>query len=213
MNQHLSVTCEPHHRSDQPAGAVAILASAGGIPALISLLRALPDTFPLPILVAQHLPPGGSGLDQVLNWYSVLNVTWALHAAQARGGHVYLVPPGMRLAVSAEGFELSPLGRRSSSWLASGDHLIHSVAARYGARSIGIALSGAMAAGVSGLRAIKACGGFAMAQDRVSSYCFELPSAAIDFAKADIVMPPDRMASALSIIAESWRDPGPVHNA
>jgi len=108
----------------------------------------------------------------------------------------------MRLAVTAAGFQLSPLAAGSFSWLAPGDHLIHSVVALYGARSIGIALSGAMPAGVNGLRAIKACGGFAMAQDRVSSGWFEMPSAAIDFAKAEIVLPPERLASVLNIIAE-----------
>src|SRR5215475_13210010 len=96
----LFVTCEPSQRSDQPAGAVAIIASAGGIAALISLLRALPDTFPVPIFVAQHLAPLTSELDKILSR------TWALEAAQPRGGHVYLVPPGMRLAVTAAGFQL-----------------------------------------------------------------------------------------------------------
>jgi two-component system chemotaxis response regulator CheB len=198
------VTRQPTRCSEQPAGAVAIVASAGGIPALISLLRALPDTFPLPVLVAQHLAPVRSELDKILSWHCLLNVSWALEAGRPRAGHVYLVPPGMRLAVTAAGFELSALAPGCLSWLASGDHLIHSVAALYGRRSIAIALSGAMPAGVNGLRAVKARGGFAMAQDRVSSSWFEMPSAAIDLAKADIVMPPERLADALKIIAESW---------
>jgi two-component system chemotaxis response regulator CheB len=119
---------------------------------------------------------------------------------------VYLVPPGMRLRIAAAGFDVSQLAPASSSWLASSDHLIESVAALYGPRSIGIALSGAMAAGVSGLLAIKARGGFASAQDRTSSRFFEMPSAAIDFAKAEIVMPPQRIANVLQIIAQEWDD-------
>ncbi len=95
--------------------------------------------------------------------------------------------------------------RASSSWLASGDHLINSVAALYRARSIRIVLSGAMPAGIEGLRAVKACGGFAMAQDRTSSHWFDMPSAAIDYGKAEIVMPPERLASVLTIIAQSWQ--------
>lgn len=75
MHQNLSLTHEPLHRSDPRTGAVAIVASAGGIPALISLLHALPDTFPLPILVAQHLAPLTSGLDRILSWNSLLNVS------------------------------------------------------------------------------------------------------------------------------------------
>lgn len=208
MNQLLSVTNRPLQRSSRPRGAVAIVASAGGIRALIALLRSLPDGFPLPIFVAQHLRRGPSGLDAILARHCALSVGWAADGAQPREGHVYLVPPGKRLRISAAGFHLSQLPPASSSWLGSGDNLIDSVAALYGARSIAIALSGAMPAGVNGLRAVKACGGFAIAQDRASSESFEMPSAAIDFAKAEIVMPPERMASVMNIIAQSWQDAG-----
>jgi two-component system, chemotaxis family, protein-glutamate methylesterase/glutaminase len=209
MNQLLPVTKRQPQRSAGASGAVAIVASAGGIPALISLLSALPDKFPLPIFVAQHLGRGASGLDRVLGWHCALSVGWAVDGARPREGHVYLVPPGMRLRISAAGFHLSALAAPSASWLSSGDHLINSVAALYGPRSIAIVLSGAMPAGVKGLRAVKACGGFALAQDRISSGAFEMPSAAIDFAKAEIVMPPARMASVLEFIAQAWQD-GPL---
>jgi two-component system chemotaxis response regulator CheB len=126
---------------------------------------------------------------------------------------VYLVPPGMRLGVTAAGFAVSELAPHSASWLASADDLIDSVANVYGARSIGVVLSGTMPAGLNGLRAIKKCGGFAIAQNGASSECFEMPAAAIDFAKADIVMPPERMASVLQIIAQGWRDSNLLTNA
>ena len=71
--------------------------------------------------------------------------------------------------------------------------------------------SGMMPAGLEGLRAIKACGGFAIAQDRASSACFEIPSAAIDWAKAEIAMPPQRIASVLKIIAQRWQDGASIH--
>jgi chemotaxis response regulator CheB len=205
MNQPVSLTAQFAFRSDQPIGAVAIIASAGGIQALITLLRHLPATFALPIFVAQHLPPRASNLDAVLSWHSSLNVRWALEGDEPHGGCVYLVPPGMCLGVMASGFQLAPLGVRSSSWLASGDHLINSMVAIYGARSIGIVLSGMLPAGVNGMRTIKAFGGFTLAQDRLSSSNFDMPAAAIDFGKAEIVTSPKSMAVALSVIADSWR--------
>ncbi|HEU5096818.1 MAG TPA: chemotaxis protein CheB [Reyranella sp.] len=212
MMQNVPPTREHLNCSGPPGGAVAIIASAGGIPALISLLRSLPKTFPLPIFVAQHLPRQPSKLDAVLSWHSQLNVVWAVEGDQPRKGNIYLVPPGTNLAITDAGFEISPLAPGSSSWLGCGDHLIDSLVARYGASTIGIVLSGALPAGVKGLRAIKACGGYTMAQDRQSSTSFEMPAAAIDFAKAEIVMPPDRMALALSIIAEPWQEQQhPIH--
>jgi chemotaxis response regulator CheB len=116
----------------------------------------------------------------------------------------------MRLAVTAAGFELSALAPGSSSWLGCGDHLMKSLVAIYGPRAVGIVLSGMLPAGVDGMRAIKACGGFTMAQDRISSDYFDMPAAAIDFGKAELVMSPPRMASALGIIAEGWRCEGPM---
>jgi two-component system, chemotaxis family, protein-glutamate methylesterase/glutaminase len=185
---------------------VAIVASAGGVSALISLLQALPSAFPLPIFVAQHLPRVKSMLDVVLSWRTRLDVCWAAEGEEPAAGRVYLTPPGMRLAVTARGFALSPLLDAPSSWLPCGDHLIDSLVARYGSRSIGVVLSGMLPAGVKGLRAIKARGGFVMAQNQSSAGWFEMPAAAIDFAKADIVLPPERLAAALTIIAEGWRD-------
>src|SRR5690242_3784540 len=117
MNQLLSVTDGPPHRSGGARGAVALVASAGGIRALIALLRSLPDKFPLPIFVAQHLRRGPSGLDKILGWHCALSVGWAVDGARPREGHVYLVPPGMRLRISAAGFHVSQLGPASSSWL------------------------------------------------------------------------------------------------
>jgi two-component system chemotaxis response regulator CheB len=205
MNRDLPVTSEPPRRSGQLAGAVAIVASAGGIPALMSLLSSLPNTFPLPIFVAQHLTRGPSALDGILGRHTALSVGWAVHGEEARRGHVYVVPPGMRLSVTAAGLEVSQLAPPASSWLAAADHLVTSVAGLYGAHSIGIVLSGMVATGMTGLRAIKACGGFAIAQDRTSSEYFEMPAAAIDFAKAEIVMPPQRIADVLKIIAQCWQ--------
>ena len=56
------------------------------------------------------------------------------------------------------------------------------------------------------VRMLALCGASALsAQDRVSSGRFEMPAAAIDFAKAEIVMTPERIAVVPNIIAESWQ--------
>jgi chemotaxis response regulator CheB len=99
---------------------------------------------------------------------------------------------------------LTALPAASASWLGTCDQLINSVAAVYGPRSIAIVLSGMMAAGICGLRTIRAHGGITMAQNDASSAYFDMPCAAIDFGKADIVLPPSRLAGALQVIAEEW---------
>jgi len=102
---------------------------------------------------------------------------------------------------------LTALPPTSAIWLGTGDRLINSVAAVYGARSIAIVLSGMMSAGICGLRAVRAQGGITMAQNDASSAYFDMPCAAIDFGKADIILPPSRLAGALQVIAEEWATP------
>jgi chemotaxis response regulator CheB len=183
---------------------VGIVASAGGIPALIELLGLLPRDFALPVIVAQHLPRGRSILPTILSWRSALHFSWAVTGEQPSPGCAYFVPPGISLRVSAAGFLLSPLDAPASSWLACGDHLITSLAALYGARTAAIVLSGMLPAGIEGLRAVKACGGITMAQKETSASYFDMPRAAIDFGKADFVTSPARMAAALTVAAEHW---------
>jgi chemotaxis response regulator CheB len=185
-------------------GAVAIVGSAGGIPALIELLAKLPCGFRLPLFVTQHLRRGPSLLVDVLARRSALVVGWAVEGEQPRGGHVYLAPPGTSLTIGASGLGLTALPPNSASWLGTCDQLINSVAACYGRRSIAIVLSGMMPAGIRGLRAVRAHGGITMAQNNASSTHFDMPCAAIDFGKADIILPPSRLAGALQVIAEEW---------
>jgi hypothetical protein len=43
-----------------------------------------------------------------------------------------------------------------------------------------------------------------MAQDRISSLFFEMPSAAIDFGKAEFFGSPSQIARALEVLDEQW---------
>jgi chemotaxis response regulator CheB len=204
---HSPATTTPTSTRSHRSGAVAIIASAGGIPALIELFAKLPRGFGLPLFVTQHIRRGPSLLADIFARHCLLAVSWAAEGEQPTGGHVYLAPPGTGLTIGASGFVLSALPAASTSWLGTCDELMDSVAAVYGPRSIAIVLSGMMPAGIHGLRAVRAHGGITMAQNDASSAYFDMPRAAIDFGKADIVLPPSRLAGALQVIAEQWAIP------
>src|SRR5262245_3900795 len=189
-------TATARTRSSPPTGAVAIVGSAGGIPALIDLLRELPRSFGLPVFVTQHLRRGPSVLPQILAWRSVLTVGWAAEGEEPKCGHVHVAPPGTCLKVAANGLAVRDLPPASASWLGACDQLIDSVAAVYGPRCVAIVLSGMMPAGIRGLRAVRARGGITMAQKGASSMYFDMPHAAVDLGKADIVLTPLRLAGA-----------------
>ena len=55
-----------------PFGILAIGASAGGVPALISLLNNLPKNLPVPIAVVQHCASHRRGyLPEIVRWHTV----------------------------------------------------------------------------------------------------------------------------------------------
>jgi two-component system chemotaxis response regulator CheB len=194
----------PTSQGPTRSGAVAIVASAGGIEALIDLFGALPQSFATPIFVAQHLARGPSNLDHLLSRRSGRQVVWAVNNEQPAPGLIYLAPPGASLCLTPTGMRIEPLGRSSLSWLASADSLIESVLSIHGKCTIAIVLSGMLPAGISGLRSVRAAGGLTIAQSPVSAASIEMPSGAIDLGKAEITMTPQRMALAIEIAVKQW---------
>ncbi|HXR87267.1 MAG TPA: chemotaxis protein CheB [Stellaceae bacterium] len=180
---------------------VAIAASAGGIPALIAMLRAHERPFAFPIFVVQHISRDkASLLARALRWHSQHAIEWAEHGSRPRAGIVYLCPPAFSMRVSTAGFELVPLAASSASWLPCPDLLFESVAETYKSGAVGIVLSGMMAVALKGLHAIRAQGGITIAQSQGSASHGEMPGAAVDFGKADIALPPALIAEALATL-------------
>lgn len=189
-------------RSAANRSAVAIIGSAGGIPALLELLAVLPATFPFPIVISQHLSPASpSVLPAILAYRAHLPVKWAEQEERPRGGTVYVVPPGCQLAIREDGFAIAVLPPFARSWLVCPDVLLRSLAERYGAGAVGIVLSGTIAAGIDGLRAIRRGGGLAIAQSERSASFSNMPVGAIDLSKAELVLSPARIAEALIVLA------------
>ena len=77
------------------------------------------------------------------------------------------------------------------------DVLFRSVARYYGPRVIGIALSGQLDDGSSGLIAIRMRGGIGVVQDPADAISAEMPSRAIQYAGADYIVPAAMMPELL----------------
>lgn len=72
---------------------LAIGFSAGGMPLITQILRALPPDYPLPIVVVAHLPEGReSCLAELLNDIISLSVTMAVDKQPVLPGKVYIAP-------------------------------------------------------------------------------------------------------------------------
>lgn len=193
----------PLARPASSCGVVAVGASAGGIPALFQLLGALPASFPLPILVAQHLSRTlPSQLPAVLGCRTRLSVAWAEDGEFARPGHVHVAPPDRHLTVGPEGRLRLCSSPPVRWWPPAVDKLFASAAESFGPRAAAVVLSGALYDGAGGIAAVRAAGGITMAQDEASAGHFDMPAAAIGLGRADIVFSPRKIAEALQVLAE-----------
>jgi two-component system chemotaxis response regulator CheB len=179
---------------------IGICASTGGPRALETVLAGLPASFPIPLLVVQHMTPGFTeGLASWLDRRSPLPV------ALAGGEHaltpgVWIAPDGAHLTLTAGmNLALDP-DTAAGHHRPSGDLLFASMAAVAGAEAVGVVLTGMGRDGARGVEAVCRAGGRAIAQDEATSAIFGMPCAAAE-AGADTVLPIGAIAGALLRLA------------
>lgn len=177
---------------------VAIACSTGGPKALSQLFAMLPENYPHPIVVAQHIENGFSGgLVDWLNQVSPLNVELARANDRLTPGTVHIAPPEKNMKVSPGGVlefvDRDPADRYAPNC----DVLLTSVAQAYGPKCIGVILTGMATDGVAGIKNIRDQGGLTIAQDEASSVVFGMNRKAIEIGVIDRVLPIDRIGKLL----------------
>jgi two-component system chemotaxis response regulator CheB len=144
---------------------VVIGASAGGLEALSIIIGALPASLPAFVLAVVHSAPhGGTLLPDILQRVTALPVAFADDGDRPRQGRVYLAPSDRHLLIRARKLTLGR-GPREHGFRPAIDPLFRTAAREFGARAIGVVLSGALSDGSYGLGAIKAAGGAAIVQN------------------------------------------------
>jgi two-component system chemotaxis response regulator CheB len=181
---------------------VAIGASTGGIHALSQLLRAIPAEFRLPILITQHLPE--SFMPYFAAQVAVLAnrpCEVAEDRVRVRPGRI-LIAPGrahMRCVAMGDGVAIRLSTAASvSGCLPSVDPMLQSVAEVYGARALGVMLSGMGRDGAIGAGQLSAAGGSVVVQDRASSVVWGMPGAVVAGGVADAILPPDEIGQLIA---------------
>jgi len=182
--------------------AVAVGASAGGVDALIVLLKAVRPAFKPALLIVMHVPQtNGSLLVDALRPHCVLPMQEAEDKAPVEAGNVYVAPPGYHLLVEpARTFALS-VDEPVNYCRPSIDLLFESAAYAYGRHLLGIVLTGANADGARGLKAIRTAGGLAWVQEPKSATAGVMPESAIRCAGADRILPLPQLAAELAAVA------------
>jgi two-component system, chemotaxis family, protein-glutamate methylesterase/glutaminase len=179
---------------------VAIGASTGGPVALTQIVASLPQRFPIPVLVVQHMPSGFTRpLADRLNGLARIRVLEGADGGVLQPATVTIAPAGKQIGlVRAKDRVLLQLSEDSDSLhVPSVDALCCSVADAYDAPGIGVVLTGMGRDGVDGLRRIKERGGYIVGQDEASCVVYGMPRAAALAGLVDRVAPLSEIADVL----------------
>jgi two-component system chemotaxis response regulator CheB len=158
---------------------VVIGASTGGPQALTRLIKALPASFPVPIALVLHLPPGYTqSFAERLDGEAALEVLEAAPGMELSPGRVLVARAGSHLRLVRQGLGvhavLDPLPANTPHRPAV-DVLFESAALTYGARVLGIVLTGMGDDGLRGARAIRAAGGEVLTESESSCVVYGMP--------------------------------------
>jgi two-component system chemotaxis response regulator CheB len=185
---------------------VTIGTSLGGLNALIEVLRALPPSLPVPIVVVQHRGANADGgLAELLQGHTSLTVEEAEDKQALHSGTVYLAPPDYHLLIEEPGLLALSTDAPVRSARPSIDVLFETAAHAYGPTVVGVLLTGASADGAEGLAAIKARGGRAIVQDPATAECGTMPRAGISATAVDYVLPLGAIGGHLISLVEGTR--------
>lgn len=185
-------------------GILIIGSSTGGPSALTTIFSRLPQDFPLPILVVQHMPPGfTASLASRLDGLSSLSVSEATPNRVPMPGEALVAPGGVHTVFGptrAIRLDESPphLGVRPSV-----DIAVESAVAQWGSRVRLAILTGMGMDGAKGARLVKQAGGQVLAQDEATSVVYGMPRAVVEMGYADQVCPLDKIPQALVAMAEA----------
>ncbi len=189
---------------------IVVGASAGGVEALIELVRGLPSDLAASSFVVLHLPPDyPSFLPEILSRVGGPPATRARDGEPIVPGRVYVAPPDHHLLVK-HGRTRLVRGPRESRHRPALDPLFRSAAIAYGPRVVGVVLSGMGSDGTAGLHAIKRRGGVAVVQDPEDALFRGMPESALTYVDVDYRLPVREISGLLN---ELSRSPAPDESA
>ncbi|UCH81517.1 MAG: chemotaxis response regulator protein-glutamate methylesterase [Nitrospiraceae bacterium] len=197
--QPLKMPKPSEYTSHRKTGIVAIGSSTGGPKALQTIISNIPREFPVPILIAQHMPPSFTGpFAERLNQISAVYVKEAEDGEPIEKGTVYIAPGGGHMGVRRIKLTKSAiaLSQNTSKYIykPSADHLMLSVTESFSGKVLGVILTGLGNDGTQGMKEIKNKGGRTIAESEESCVVYGMPKSVVEAGVADKIVKLDEIA-------------------
>jgi len=192
-----------------PVDVVCIATSTGGPNALADVFKHFPANFHLPILIVQHMPPVFTAmLAERMTALRSVPFHEGAEGMMVQPGHAYIAPGGKHMEVRRFGTgavlhlqEEAP----ENSCRPAADVLFRSAVAAYGAKILGVVMTGMGQDGMRGCELIRERGGQVVAQDEATSVVWGMPGAVVHAGYADKILPLDQLAGEIVRRTQSAR--------
>ena len=178
---------------------VVIGASAGGVEALKRLFAALPPDTGASFFIVQHLSPHyPSQLNRILQTVTPMPVAFAADRQPIMADTVYVAAPDRHLMLEDRHVRITR-GPRECRARPAIDVLFRSAALAFGARVIGVVLTGSLDDGTAGLWQIKDRKGLAFVQDPAEAPHRSMPESAIEHVDVDLIGTVGQLAERIAL--------------
>jgi len=180
---------------------IVIGASAGGVEAISRVVADLPRDLRASVFVVLHISRGRSLLPEILTRVSRLPASHPTDGEPLQYGRIYVAPPDHHLLVEDGVVRIAHTASENGVRPAV-DPLFRSAARSYGARVIGVILTGTLDDGTAGIAAVKEGGGITIAQDPDEAFSPGMPRNAISTGNVDHILPVRDIPVLLSALVE-----------
>jgi two-component system chemotaxis response regulator CheB len=195
----IDISVAPQVVSHKRINIVAIGTSTGGPKALQNILTKLPKDFPVPILIAQHMPPQFTApFAERLNQLSEIDVKEAEDGEAIRKGIAYIAPGRGHMSIRRKKITETVISisedRGDYVYRPSVDALMLSVVECFPGHVLGVILTGLGNDGLIGMKEIKNSGGRTIAENEATCVVYGMPRAIVESGLADKIVPVDEVA-------------------
>jgi two-component system chemotaxis response regulator CheB len=186
---------------------IVVGASAGGVEALLALVKGFPADLEASVFIAIHMRPGfPSNLPRLLEAAGPLPACMPVDGQPFLPGRIYVSTPDRHLLVREDRVNVER-GPRENGHRPAVDALFRTAARAHGPRVIGVVMTGYLNCGTAGLLSIKARGGVAVVQNPTSAAVPDMPRSAIRNVAVDHIVPLSELPGTLTRLSRetaSW---------